>query len=416
MNPAFAHLFKKVEQNRDRAVRGIYNVLPLPFENARKRLPGFGRKTYVIITANQKVGKTKFADYLFVYKSINYIMEGKTIKPHILYFTLEDSAEDKMANFVEYLYYKIDNMLVDGKVLMSDDNDNPCPKWLIDKGQTEVYDKYYDKFMETVEFNVDQATGFSYSSVDKIYEICISYAKEHGHYNYIKKRVYDPTYKCYLEEEVIDPTNPFTWDDENEMPIIIIDNFANLEVPRGSTIYQEIENMSKKCITLKNLGFIVVGVQHQAQEKESLTRRQANDVVPSAEGLDKNKSTAKDLTLLCGLMSPFKYEMRDFMGYDITRWKDNIRFFFVKEDRKYGAVNLKVPLLFIGESSIFEELPPYTDKEKLESVLNDLAEKKAEYDRNFYNNKSEKLLTLLTNKKKNIFARLKNTIKHWLQR
>ena len=269
---------------------------------------------------------------------------------------------------------------------------------------------------QTVEFNVDQATGFSYSSVDKIYEICISYAKEHGHYNYIKKRVYDPTYKCYLEEEVIDPTNPFTWDDENEMPIIIIDNFANLEVPRGSTIYQEIENMSKKCITLKNLGFIVVGVQHQAQEKESLTRRQANDVVPSAEGLDKNKSTAKDLTLLCGLMSPFKYEMRDFMGYDITRWKDNIRFFFVKEDRKYGAVNLKVPLLFIGESSIFEELPPYTDKEKLESVLNDLAEKKAEYDRNFYNNKSEKLLTLLTNKKKNIFAILKKYIFNWLQR
>ena len=87
-----------------------------------------------------------------------------------------------------------------------------------------------------------------------------------------------------------------------------------------------------------------------------------------------------------------------------------------RQHRKYGAVNLKVPLLFIGESSIFEELPPYTDKEKLESVLNALAEKKTEYDRNFYNNKSEKLLTLLTNKKKNIFARLKNTIKHWLQR
>lgn len=401
MSTTFESDLEFLIKRKERANNGQYNCLPLPFPTARKKFPGFERGSYVIVTANQKVGKSKFTDYLFVYKSIEYVMTRKAIKPHILYFSLEENPRAKRIGFYEYLFYKLDEILVDNKILTSTDNEYPCEQWVLDKLKSPEYKAYIDAYMDMVEFSADSRTGMSESSADGIYSICLRYAEKNGHYNKLKKKVYNSTYKTEIEEEYINENDPFSWNDDEVMPIVIIDNFANLKVPKGSTLYHEIEVMSKYCIILKNLGFLVVGVQHQAQEKESLTRRQNNDVVPSAEGLSDNKSTSKDLTLLVGLMSPFKYEMRDFMGYDITKWRDNIRFLFIKEDRNNGAINLCQPLLFIGESSVFAELPPYTDTKSLDEVYTALQKKKAEYEQNFQ--KKKILATIFGRKKKEKF-------------
>lgn len=371
-------------KRKERADSGLYNCLPLPFERARKKFPGFERGSYAVFTANQKVGKSKLVDYLFVYESIKAVIDGKQLRPHILYFSLEETSFAKRLALYEHLFYHIDQMLVDNKILKSTDNDYSCPQWVLDKLKTDEYQKYINTYFDIVEFPTDEKTSQSISNADDIYNICRQYAENNGKYNTYKKKVYDPMYRTYIEKDVIDETNPFTWNDDELLPIIIIDNFANLYVPKGSTKYQEIEKMSKLCVILKNLGFLVVAVQHQSQEKESLTRRQANDVVPSAEGLADNKSTSKDLTLLAGLMSPFKYEMPTYNGYDIKKWRDNIRFFFIKEDRENGAINLCQPLLFIGESSVYEELPESCDAIELEKVYNNLIKKKKEYEDNFH--------------------------------
>lgn len=383
-NDIFLSDLQKLEDRKTRAERKEYNCLPLPFENARKSYPGFERGSYIIISANQKVGKSKLTDYLFVYESIKSVVEKKKIKPHIIYFSLEETPFAKRLALYEHLFYAIDGNLIDNKVFKSTDQDFPCPQWVLDRLKSPEYMEYIKTYFDIVEFPLDPKTKQSVSSAEEIYNICLKYAEAHGHYNTYKKKVYNEVYKCELEEDVISENDPFTWDDPEEIPIVIIDNFANLKIPKGSTKYAEIETMSKYCIALKNLGFIVVGVQHQSQEKESLVRRQSNDVIPSAEGLADNKSTSKDLTLLVGLMSPYKYEMPSFMGYDITKWKDNIRFLFIKEDRENGAVNLCQPLLFIGEASYFKELPKYTETEELEKIYNDLMESKEQYEKNFH--------------------------------
>ena len=53
---------------RERVVEGKFNCLPFPFERFRRIYPGFEQARYVILTANQKVGKSKLADYLFIYE------------------------------------------------------------------------------------------------------------------------------------------------------------------------------------------------------------------------------------------------------------------------------------------------------------------------------------------------------------
>ena len=73
--------------------------------------------------------------------------------------------------------------------------------------------------------------------------------------------------------------------------------------------------------------------------------------------------------LVLGLFSPFKYGLTEYEKYDITRFKNNIRFLLVIEDRDNGAGGQVCPLLFDGEVSSFCELPLPDNKREIESAL-----------------------------------------------
>jgi hypothetical protein len=64
-NRLFDRAFRRIMENRDRQ----YNCIP--FRDVLPRfsyyLPGITQNTYYQVTANSKVGKTQFTDYLFLY-------------------------------------------------------------------------------------------------------------------------------------------------------------------------------------------------------------------------------------------------------------------------------------------------------------------------------------------------------------
>ena len=55
---------------RERIVEGKYNCLPFPFERFRRKYPGVEQSKYILLSANQKVGKSKLADYIFLYEPL----------------------------------------------------------------------------------------------------------------------------------------------------------------------------------------------------------------------------------------------------------------------------------------------------------------------------------------------------------
>ena len=64
---------------------------------------------------------------------------------------------------------------------------------------------------------------------------------------------------------MLDPINPFTWNDPNMYVFVLIDNASNLSTEKGMDIWGTINKMSKYAITLKSqLNMIVVLIQHQA--------------------------------------------------------------------------------------------------------------------------------------------------------
>ena len=67
----FEEVLARNKHRRQRLIEGKYNCLPFPFLRFRKVYPGVEQGKFIIITANQKVGKSKLADYLFIYEPLS---------------------------------------------------------------------------------------------------------------------------------------------------------------------------------------------------------------------------------------------------------------------------------------------------------------------------------------------------------
>lgn len=356
--------FKEIQaeniHRRERILEGKYNCLPFPFKRFRKVYPGVEQGKYLIITANQKVGKSKLADYLFIYEPLFYSMEHPELKVKVLYFSLEMSAKEKYNEFLCHLLFRLDRIHIDTRTLRS--VDKPCDPAILALLETEKYQKYIKAFEDMVIYN---DTDKNPTGINKV---CRDYALTHGHMNYQTIQIKNDFTGDFEDKRIIDPINPYTQDDEDEYRFIILDNAANLMEEKGCKDKREtIEKMSKYGITLKKqLNYIFVFIQHQAQSQEGIENIKMDRMMPTSDGLGNNKETSRDLNCMIGLYNPAKFGKKEYLGYNIMRLKNYGRFLNIIEDRDYGAGGSICPLFFDGATSVFKELPLTTDTDNLE--------------------------------------------------
>jgi hypothetical protein len=99
----------------------------------------------------------------------------------------------------------------------------------------------------------------------RINKYCRDFAESNGHYNYTTYEKANEITGKLEERQMLDPINPFTWNDPNMYVFVLIDNASNLSTEKGMDIWGTINKMSKYAITLKSqLNMIVVLIQHQA--------------------------------------------------------------------------------------------------------------------------------------------------------
>lgn len=71
--------------------------------------------------------------------------------------------------------------------------------------------------------------------------------------------------------------------------------------------------------------------------------------------------------IVMSLFTPYNYELKDYMGYDITKFKKNITFLEVMVNRD-GESNNVAPLYVDGSVTYFKELPLPTDKQAISNI------------------------------------------------
>lgn len=71
--------------------------------------------------------------------------------------------------------------------------------------------------------------------------------------------------------------------------------------------------------------------------------------------------------IILGLFSPFRHEIPDYMNYDISFFRDNIRFLEIIGGREGGGGTI-CPLYFDGAVNYFKELPLPNQNDKIQKV------------------------------------------------
>lgn len=377
-----AEFFNRVLSNlidrKTRVEEGKLNCIPCPFPRFRNEWPGIEQGRYYGVTAQQKVGKTKLANYLFLYHPFFFAFNNpEKLRIKIFYISLEMGKEELYEDFICHLLYVCSKgkIRIAQKDLKSTNADRPLPQEVIDVMNTKEYQDYFNFFEEHVEIitSIRNPTG--------IYKLMRDYAIQNGvQHKKVVNFINNKTGET-VPKELDDYYEP---NDPDEYVILIIDHVSLIDCEKetgGSRMMDLRDSMIKLSanylIQLRNkYKYIPVVIQQQAIAGESLDNFKLGKLKPSVADLGEAKVLARDYNLLISLFSPFRHEIKDYLGYNITKFQDYIRFMEIVSSREGGGGTM-CPLYFDGAVNYFHELPLPSDTSGVEKALERISQAKS---------------------------------------
>lgn len=345
-------------RRREKLLNGGINSIPSPFIRFQNDFTGIEQGKYYCITSSTKGAKTQFTSYMFLYTPILYAYEHPgQLRLKIFYYPLEESKESIVARFMSFLLFTKSGIRVAPVDLESTNNSKILDSKVLDLLNSEEYRKILDFFEKTVVFSES-------SNPSGVWFECKKYALEHGHVVTRKQKI-----KGELgETREIDSFDYYVPDDPDEYRIIFYDHISLINTENGMSLKQSIDKLSEYCVILRNkYNFTPVVIQQQAFAGESLDAFKEKKLRPTVANLSDSKYPSRDANVVLGLFSPAKHDLREYMGYDITKLKDNVRFLEVLVNRN-GTMGGIVALYFDGAVCYFKELPRPEERDELAKV------------------------------------------------
>lgn len=350
-----------LEERREKILNGGINSIPTPFKRFENDFIGIEQSTYYTVTASTKGAKSQFTSFVFIYKALLYAYWSKAdIKVTIFYFPLEETPERVMQRFMSFLLYDLTKgeVRISPRDLRSSVNTKPVSKEILELLKSDEFSDILDFFENNIIFS-------SESNPTGIYKFCRSYAEQHGTTYYKDVKIKDEL----GIEKLVKSFDRYEMENPNEYRIIIIDTINLIDTERGMTLKQSIDKMSEYLAKyLRNrYYFSCVVIQQQAFAGEDNDAFKLNRLEPSVSNSGDSKYTNRDANIVLGLFSPFKFHLDNYMGYDIKKFRDNIRFLSVMVNRD-GEMGGVLPLYFDGATCTFAELPKPTDTVEINKV------------------------------------------------
>ena len=347
-----------LEERRQNVINGGVNCIPLPFARFRSEVPGIEQGQYVVVTANQKVGKTNITNFVYVYSVLDYAFEHRDqCSVHIIYFALEESVQKVIERYMSYLLYKLDGYRLAPTDLRSTSTAYPVPVEALELLKSQKYQERLRFFEECVQFETENTNPTG------ILRVCEEYAKKVGDYQ-------SETIKSKgLFEKDVEVFRSYSQYDPNHYKICIIDHIGLVDKEQGFKGTKEAVDKTSEYFVkyLRNrYNFTCVAIQQQASESEGLEAIKAKRMLPTASTLGDSKYTARDADLVLGLFDPSKFGLPSWLEYRISDsalgsgLKTYGRFLYVIANRN-GEMGGVCPLFFDGAVCSFTELPKPND-------------------------------------------------------
>jgi hypothetical protein len=352
-------IINNLKTRRERVLNGEVNCIPSSFTRFREDFVGIEQGKYFLVSGQTKAAKTQIATNMFVYNPLFYAYENPDkIHLKIFYFPLEESVENITLRFMSHLLAKYSDYRISPLDLKSTNENKVAPLEALELLESEKYQDVLKFYNNTVMFFEDRnPTG--------IKRQIQSYAEKNGTIHKKKITITNKETGLSEEREVFDYYEPH---DPKEYVIIIVDHISLITPESNMDLRESINRLSEYMIMFRNrYNYIPVIIQQQGVETGNLEAFKNNKIRPTMSGLSDSKYTAKDCSMMLGITNPYSHELDNYLGYDIRKFKDSIRFLEVVLNRE-GQSNGIIALYFDGKTCTFKELPPPNDREALEKV------------------------------------------------
>ena len=269
---------------------------------------------------------------------------GVSVK--ILYFPLEETKQRIMTRFYSWLLNKHFNIRISPSDLRSSDNERPVPESILEKINSDEFVDIVDYFEEHVVFSEE-------SNPTGMYKFCRQYAEEHG-------KVINKTVKIKDElgfEKEVQAFDKYIPDNPDEYVLVLADTVNLIQTERGFTKKQAIDKWSEYCILIRDrYNQSPINIQQQNTDNESIDSVKLNRTRPTTAGLGDSKYTSHDANIVLGVFSPFRFGLKEYLGYPIDRFRDHFRTLevLVNRDGELGGI---IGLFFDGATCNWAELP-----------------------------------------------------------
>jgi hypothetical protein len=381
-------IVNRLTKFKDEKERGIYHGIPLweSFPTLGEVVGTIDKGQVVLNAAASGVGKsmiTRFKDIIAAWLFVKRHPELE-IDLKFVIFLLEDETtrfEDYITSILLYLKF---NLEISPKNLRSSFK-APLSQDILNK--IILLQPAIDDLLSRC--TIEDSTYNSYG----IYKKCRMLSEEWGNHYYIdmiegNNTLHKSEYnnlkvlpKEYEDVSLVELKNKFGLkaleyqnfykyshyiaNNEKEHVIVVVDNI-NCLVPdkwedglKGSMdkfmYHYARTNMAK------HWKWSIIAVQQNVggAEEQSFTNRGDNIIeklIPSLDKLGDSKLTQRACHLIYGLFDPYRYGINSYMGYNVSKFKNKIRFLFILKNND-GECNKVIPLYFAGGASYFEELP-----------------------------------------------------------
>ncbi len=335
-------LYNRVFTSIDNGRLGLNKGIPINFPKLRRFIPNIQKKTYYLIGAATKCGKTSLADDIFLYGVWDYVCSG--LDPDIIvdidYYSFEISPEMKIIKGIARQLWKDYGLIVDVNTILSK-GENYC--------SDEIYQlvKQSAKYFENIEsiltlHSVDNPTGISKYLWDK--------AEKHG--EIVKKNI------------EVDSEKPPIWRFDHYKPyntnrhwIIIIDHVGLTLEESHKSLKDTMDLLSKRMVAVRNnFGATIVVIQQLSFDTTSTDRFKLNRLAPMLSDFSDSRYLSRDAEIIITLFNPSEQHLEKYNGYNINNLGNSFRALEILVNRE-GPPNINLGLNFIGPVGTFRELP-----------------------------------------------------------
>lgn len=346
-------VLENAKERREKILSGKVNCIPSPFKTFRYDFPGVELGTYYLVSGGAKSSKSKITNFLFLFNSILYAYHHpELVRLKVFYALLEEKAENITGKFICYLLYILSDkkIRIDIKTFKSVDEGRVLSSDILELLGTLEYQSILKFFEEHVVFIPDRNPTGVYHTLEK-------YAEANGTIH--RKRVEG------YEKEIFDYYEP---NDPDEYVLCIIDHISLISCERSMDLRNSIKKLSEYLKIVRNkYNYIPVVVQQQNSESLSLEAFKANKIRPTQKGLADSQDPGKDCDVMLGITSPFSWELKEYLKYDITKLRGYCRFLEIVLGRD-GESNAILGMYFDGATGFYAPLPKYDNISELNRV------------------------------------------------